>query len=244
MSATLATAAPTAPSVPRPGGELALLFQEAFTVAARVRSNRQSVMDAGAFRAHIKQLLTASDREARQAGYAPELVRLAVFAYIAFLDESVLNSPQPAFAGWARQPLQEEVFGEHVAGETFFRYLGELLARPDSAELADVLEVFQLCLLLGFRGKYGTGGRESLHGIVGAVDEKVRRIRGGVGPLSPAWAPPTGEVVQVAKDPWVRRLGIFAVASLVGTAVLFVLFRVLLSSGAHDLQSLVTQLVR
>ncbi|HET9985794.1 MAG TPA: DotU family type IV/VI secretion system protein [Longimicrobiales bacterium] len=244
MSATLATAAPVAPSVPRRGGELALLFQEAFTVAARVRSNRQSVVDAGAFRAHIKQLLTAADRDARQAGYAPDLARLAVFAYIAFLDESVLNSPQPSFAGWARQPLQEEVFGEHVAGETFFRYLGELLARPDSDELADVLEVFQICLLLGFRGKYGTGGRDSMHGIVSAVEQKLQRIRGGAGPLSPAWAPPTGEVAQVAADPWVRRLGVFAVASLVATGLLFVMFRVLLSSGAHDIQSLVTQLVR
>ncbi|MGH7505688.1 MAG: DotU family type IV/VI secretion system protein, partial [Longimicrobiales bacterium] len=76
-------------------GELALALQEAFTVAVRLRTNRQVAANADAFRAHVKQLLGAADRQARGAGYDADLVRLAVYAYIAFLDESVLNSSQP-----------------------------------------------------------------------------------------------------------------------------------------------------
>src|SRR5690606_10520389 len=135
-------------------GQLALALQEPFTVAIRLRANRQVAADADSFRAHIKQLLGAADRAARRLGYDGGDVRLAVYAFIAFLDESVLNSNQPMFAAWPRQPLQEEIFGEHMAGENFFRYLDDLLARQDSEDLADLLEVYQLCMLLGFRGRY------------------------------------------------------------------------------------------
>jgi type VI secretion system protein ImpK len=102
-------------------GDLALALQEAFTVAVRLRAGRQVAADATSFRAHIKQLLGAADQRARAAGYDGDTVKLAVYAFIALLDESVLTSGQPMFAEWARQPLQEEVFGEHMAGENFFR---------------------------------------------------------------------------------------------------------------------------
>jgi type VI secretion system protein ImpK len=88
-------------------------------------------------------------------GYTSEDVRLAAFAVVALLDESALNARQPALADWARRPLQDELFGGHLAGEWFFQHVEQLLARPDSAALADVLEVHQLVLLLGFRGRYG-----------------------------------------------------------------------------------------
>jgi len=104
-------------------------------------------------------MLVAADREAREAGYDRDVVRLAVYAFVAFLDESVLNSPQDMFSEWPRRPLQEEVFGDHRAGETFFQNMRDLLSRPDSRALADVLEVYLLCLLLGYRGRYGSGSR-------------------------------------------------------------------------------------
>src|SRR5687767_14449420 len=125
-------------------GELALALQEAFTVAVRLRAGRQVAADAASFRVHVKQLLASADQRARAAGYDGDTVKLAVYAYIALLDESVLNSAQPMFAEWSRQPLQEEVFGEHMAGENFFRTVQELLARQDSEAVADLLEVYQL----------------------------------------------------------------------------------------------------
>src|SRR5690606_17285143 len=116
MSATIALEAQHVPqrtqqSAPARRGELALALQEAFTVAVRLRTNRQVAANAQSFRAHVKQLLDGAHRHAAHAGYNPELIRLAIYAYIAFLDESVLNSGQAMFAEWPRQPLQEEVFG-------------------------------------------------------------------------------------------------------------------------------------
>jgi len=229
------TAVPSAPSPALPSsrqGLLALSLQEAFTVTARLRGNRQVATDAESFRARVKQLLAAADQEARREGYSPDTVRKAVYAFVAFLDESVLNSAQPMFSAWSRRPLQEEVFGDHLAGENFFRNLRELLAAPDSGELADLLEVHQLCMLLGFQGRYAVGDRGELSALMGSVGERIRRIRGGLGPLSPEGGLPPGEVAPPSRDRWLGRLGITALV-LAGLAlVLFVVFRLLLASGA------------
>ncbi|CAN5668783.1 type IVB secretion system protein IcmH/DotU [soil metagenome] len=242
-TATLESVPRASAASPTRRGVLALLLQEAFTAAIRLRGNRQVVANADAFRAHIKQLLATADREARQAGYEGEYVKLAVYAFVAFLDESVLNSNQPAFAAWPRQPLQEEIFGDHTAGETFFLHLRELLSRQDSEELADVLEVFQLCLLLGFRGRYGVGDQSGIEGLTAAVQEKIVRIRGGQPPLSPMWALPPQETVAVAHDPWVPRLAVATAAAIALAVVLFVVFRLLLDSGITELQTITSKLV-
>ena len=95
-------AAPVNPA-PQRRGRLALALQEALTAGARLRANRQVAADADSFRNQVKHLLGRADQEARQAGYDPADVKLAIYGYIAFLDESVLNSGQPMFAGWPRR---------------------------------------------------------------------------------------------------------------------------------------------
>jgi|SRR5581483_2119676 len=210
---------------------LALFFQEVLTAIERLRANRQSVADAQAFRQHNREALRTAANQAAAAGYPPEDVKSATFAAVAFLDESVLNSQNPAFTDWLRKPLQEELFGTHVAGEVFYQNLQQLLVRTDSADLADVLEVYYLCLLLGFGGRYGGGHRGELKQVMDATADKIRRIRGRSGPLAPAAMLPE-ERVSIGKDPWVSRLG-WAAAIAAGLAVvLFVLFKLILGSGA------------
>lgn len=240
-TATLATPGAAAPVLQHPPGGLALALQEAFTVAARLRTRRQAAPDADSFRLRVKQLVGTADDEARREGYAPEYVRLAVYAYIAFLDESVLNSGLPIFSAWPRQPLQEEIFGDHMAGETFFKFLHDLLARQDSPDLADVLEVFLLCMLLGYRGKYSAGGQGGLQSLIAATQEKILRIRGGRTELSPAWRPPV-ETIPTSRDPWVRRLAILAISALGLALVLFVIFKFALHAGMTDIEALAAKL--
>lgn len=231
------------PSVSEPGrGSLALTLQEAFTVGVRLRTNRQVATDAGVFRAHVKQVLLAADRDAQALGYGGEAVRLAIYAYVAFLDESVLTSSQPMFSAWSQQSLQEEIFGDHVAGENFYRNLAELLGRQDSEELADLLEVYQLCLLLGFHGKYAANPA-GLQSTVAMVQDKILRIRGGVPPLAPEWGLPVEERVPTASDPWLRRLGIAAAVALLLAATVYVVFGLSLSSSLDELRGLSASLV-
>lgn len=232
----LATSAAAEPAAARPRGHLALALQEPLTAIVRLRDNRQSATHAEVFRAKMKQLLADAEREAHQAGYGSDDVRLAIYAVVVFLDESVLNSSLAMFSDWPRRPLQEELFGGHTGGEIFFQNLQQLLARPESDHLADVLEVHELCLLLGFQGRYSRMDRGELRGLTLVVSDKIQRIRGRLGELSPAWGLPAGESVPVARDPWVRRLAVVAVLAFVVAATLYAMFHFFLAAQVADLQ--------
>jgi type VI secretion system protein ImpK len=216
-------------------GQLALRLQEAFTAGARLRAGRDVAADATAFRAHAKRLIAQADREARQLGYAGADVGLAVYAFVVYLDEAVLTSNLPAFAEWPRMPLQEEVFGDHMGGRTFFENMRGLLARENSDDVADVLEVYQLCLLLGFRGQYSAGGGGEIQALTAAADEKIQRIRGTAGDLVPTWRLPAGERAEVAPDRWLPRLKWSALAAFGLALLLFALYALALRSGVSRL---------
>jgi type VI secretion system protein ImpK len=214
---------------------LALVFQEALTAIERIRAGREKVADAESFRAEIRQQLLQTSDEGRARGYSREDIRLAMFAVIALLDESILNSRNPIFADWPRRPLQQEVFGGHQAGEIFFQNIDGLLAQPDSTVLADILEVYLLCILLGYGGKYSVLGKGELRAVSDSMAERIRRIR-GVSELSPGWAPQGGVAAAVRGDPWLRWLIVAASVCLGLALVLFVAFKLTLGSGVSALQ--------
>ena len=219
---------------------LALIFQEILTVTVRVRSNRQPVTDGNKFRNDMRNALRNAEKEAITRAYLPEDARFATFAVVGFLDESILNSSNPAFGDWARMPLQEELYGHQLAGEQVFQNIERLLGRSDSNDLADVLEIYLLCMLLGYRGRYELSGPEALRPVIDSVAEKITRIRGPLPGFSPAWAVPEGAVVTRGPDPWVKRLMMTALIAVGITVVFFVLFKILLAVGGSGLHALAT----
>jgi type VI secretion system protein ImpK len=231
----------TPSAVARRTENLALTLQEALTAIVRLRSNRQAVSDANSFRIHMREALKMADQEASKRGYNRETIQLAIFAVVAFLDESILNSRNLLFADWPRKPLQEEMFGTHMAGEVFFQNLQKLLGQTDSHELADLLEVYHLCVLLGFGGRYSMGNKGDLRAIMDAVGEKIRRVRGRSADLSPAWRLPQEAARIRGGDPWVRRLAISAIATLALALLLFMIFKFSLGSGISDLRAMALQ---
>lgn len=232
------TSAPDGASPARRPENLALVFQEIITVIERMRSNRQPISDAATFRQQVREALKGADQEARRRGYTAEDIQLAIFAVVAFLDETILNLRLPVFADWTRQPLQEELFGHHIAGEIFFQNLQTLLGRNDAQELADLLEMYQLCLLLGFAGRYAIGGRGELRAIIEATSLKIRRIRQSNIELSPRWRLPLENISFATVDVWVKRL-MYAAAGCVGLAVvLFLIYKISLSGGISTLTEL------
>jgi type VI secretion system protein ImpK len=214
---------------------LAFSFQEVLTAILRVRFQRQQVQDAEGFRAQMKRSLQAAMQEAKSLGYTSETVQLAVFGAVAYLDESVLNLQSPVFADWVRRPLQEELFGDHRAGETFFANLRTLLTRPDSAEVADALEMHCLCLQMGFRGRYALGDSGELHQLLRQAREKIQRIRGQALLVPPM---PVPEVKPTrAKDAWSRSLLITACVLAGLTVLAFGGFEIVLGSGVSQVQN-------
>ncbi len=230
------------PALDRRGWNLALAFQEVFTAIVRLRYNRQAVSSAESFRAQMKQALRVAEQEARSGGYNAEDVKQAIFAVVAFLDESALGCRNPAFADWARLPLQAELYGHQLAGEVFFQELQKTLTRNDSAETADLLEVYDLCLLLGFKGRYAAGG--DLRSIMAAIQDKMRRVRDPFAALSPRGGIPAEAFRMVQSDPWIRRLAIAAIATCLVTLALFLVFKFVLISGASELSASTMQFMK
>lgn len=233
---------PGSPASLRRHENLALVFQEILVGSERLRSGRQTVTDPAVFRQQVIDALKIADQQARNQGYNSEDIKLAIFAVVAFVDESVLNLRLPVFADWPRRPLQEELFGHHIAGEIFFKNLQELLGKNDSQDLADLLEVYLMCLLLGFAGRYSLGDRGELRAITNATEEKIRRIRGGIAMLSPAWELPPEAAQKAGADPLVKKIGIAAAACLALALILFVAYKLMLGSGLSSLNELTGRL--
>ena len=215
----------------------AQVLQELLTAIVRIRAGRQQLPNAEAFRGRCLELLRQAEADARRRGSSGADARLAVFAVVAFLDESVLNSSNPIFRDWPRRPLQEELFKGHVAGETFFQNIRDLLLADDSPRTADLLEIYQLCLLLGYLGRYGPGREGELRAVEDRIAEKLARIRGVPASLAPA-ALPREDAPPPEADRWARLLAIAAAAMVLVLLAALVLYRFSLSPAISALAAL------
>lgn len=124
---------------------------------------------AGELRSRATHLLDGMVSQGRSAGLPDADLAEARYALVAFIDEQVLKSTWVGRSEWMNQPLQLTLYREYTAGENFFNRLRALLqmgGRPMS------LEVYYLCLALGFRGAYGVTGEVS---AIGSYVEAARR---------------------------------------------------------------------
>ena len=169
----------SSPAVSR-SDALALLYQNILTGIVRIQGGRQPLTDVETFRRRMKAALQEVEREASAAGYGSAELRDAEFAVVAFLDEAILSSRDPKAEEWRKKPLNIELFGQAVAGDVFFDKLLEIERRPDSAQLADLLEVYLLCLLLGFEGRFAPPLRGEAFRIMERLRGRIESIRGGM----------------------------------------------------------------
>jgi type VI secretion system protein ImpK len=202
---------------------LPLLYQGLLTGIVRIQSRRQRITEAESFRRRTKATLEEIERFAAAAGYESQYVRDTHFAVVAFLDSVILHSSDPVTAEWARQTLQEELFGQTDAGVVFFEKLARLLAQRDSTHLADILEVYLLCLLLGFEGRYSGALRSELDVITEKVRRRIDDIRGECEKLAPRIEVQTGPAPPSEPRPRSKYLRLGAVCAVLFTLALFLL---------------------
>ncbi|MEZ5399662.1 MAG: DotU family type IV/VI secretion system protein [Bryobacteraceae bacterium] len=215
---------------------LAIVFQELLTVIVRVRADRQPIQHVDHFRNQVRNALLAAQEEAVRTGYSRDLAFRAAQAVTAFLDESVLDSANPAYRDWARQPLGPEFFQQHVAGEVFYLNIRDMLSGDDTQHTADLLELYLQCMLLGYRGRLG--GREGdVRATTERMLEKIMRIRGQQPWIAPSWMA-AGDRMPRESNAWNRRLQWIAAASagllVAGVLLYFLVLRSSLSSIAAD----------
>jgi len=210
---------------------LGLLYQGLLTSVVRLQAGRQHITDGGSFRKRTKSTIAEIEKVAVAAGYEPSDIKDTHFAVVAFLDEVILNSSDPVRADWERRMLQEELFSRNDAGVVFFDNLTRLQSQRDSQRLADVLEVFLLCLLLGFQGRYSGAQKGGLESITAGVSKRVQDIRGRSRELSPHGIPDahpsTSGTAGAPQMSEARRSTYFpqiAFGALAVTAILFLVF--------------------
>lgn len=149
---------------------------------------KNAPQDADVFRDRIKHFLTSFEKGAGKLNASAEDVFACKYAFCATVDQAVLMSQFKVREAWQRLPLQVQFFGEQLAGEQFFEKLEEL--RRQGAPRVQALEVFHMCLLLGFQGKYLIEGSEKLSYLTARVGDEVARIKGHGTGFAPHWSAP------------------------------------------------------
>src|SRR5262249_10699177 len=168
---------------------LAFFYDANLTHFVRSQASRQHIQYVESFRRRIKGTLQEIEQIAVPAGYDGHDIRDTHFAVVALLDSVVLHSNDPVRSDWERRLLQEELFGQTDAGVVFFEKLAHFQSRRDSEQLANILEVYLLCLLLGFEGRYSGGMRAELDSITERTRKRIETIRGRERQISPAGLP-------------------------------------------------------
>ena len=132
--------------------------------------------DKAAFADHMTAFLGDVDRNAKAIGVAAEDVTAAKYAFCSAVDEIILRSNYEVREAWETRPLQLRVFGDQLAGEHFFHRLEDLRAK--GAVHLQALEVFHMCLLLGFQGRYALDGQDKLNYLTARLGDEISRMRG------------------------------------------------------------------
>ncbi len=187
---------------------------------------KHAPMDAEVFRERIKQFLTAFERGATRMNASAEDVYACKYAFCATVDEAVLMSGFKIKEAWQRLPLQVQFFGEQLAGEQFFEKLEEL--RRQGAPRVQAMEVFHMCLLLGFQGKYLIEGSEKLGYLTARLGDEIARIKGQGAGFAPHWAAPDRIQHQLKNE-----LPLWVVGSVFGLMALLAFIGLRWQLGQH-----------
>ncbi|HLL02574.1 MAG TPA: DotU family type IV/VI secretion system protein [Myxococcaceae bacterium] len=114
-------------------------------------------------------------RRAAVLGFSHQDAQDMGYALVALLDELVLNKPEPYRQFWMSNLLQLHYFNETIAGDSFFNRLATVRKDPHRVE---VLQVYYLCLLFGFQGRYRIrGGELELMTLRDAVQKDLERAQ-------------------------------------------------------------------
>lgn len=206
------------PIADRPAKSLVDLLYDGFYMLILL-SQRCIPKDAEEFSRNIQKFLELFERAAKKNNFNAEDIFDSKYAFCAAIDEAVLSSQMNIRDSWERRPLQLELFGDQLAGEHFFDKLE--VARNGGANRINALEVFHMCLLIGFKGRYLLEGPEKLKYLTLQLGEQIAHIKGKPAAFAPHWSAPDSISNAIKRDIplWVigsvlALLGLFAYVGL------------------------------
>jgi len=133
------------------------------------------------FRRTVNNALEEFRLQARRMGILEEEVQSAMYALVSFADEMVSASTWSGRDQWEAQSLEQERFKSSLAGQKFFENIDAL---RDSQR--QVLEIYYVCLTLGFEGGYRGDDQEKRR----ELGAKIEPLRRRLGVPVPSWDRP------------------------------------------------------
>jgi len=210
----------------RSGTDLVTIASPVFEVILKLQAGL--LAPSTELRPMVEGLLAEMEQRGAPLRYSEAQIQSVKFALAAFVDETVLTANHPLSKEWEKYPLQLEYFREHLAGVKFFERLEELLKNIETE--AGVVEVYYLCMLLGFKGQHQVYMEEKLHHVIEDTAAHLRRVgRLQEVELAPHWS--VNDQPEPRRDPGVPVwLKISVVAVFVLTILVYALLFILLRS--------------
>lgn len=148
-----------APGDQLPARSLKDLAGDLFALILSLRQNAQYGEET-ALRERIQSYLGRIESEGMAARIPRDVLDAAKYPLVAFIDETILNSNWQHRERWRDRPLQLHYYGERTAGTRFFTNLAELRRQGEGRR--ELLEIYHICLALGFEGQYRVTGLSEL----------------------------------------------------------------------------------
>jgi type VI secretion system protein ImpK len=241
-AASVAAAAAAAPAADLSAlSGLNPLVESANPLLAAVPRIRTSAThpDPAGLREQLVRGIQGFESAARERGVKPETVLISRYALCTLLDEAVASTPWGGTANWAQASLLVTFHRETWGGEKFFQLLDRLLADPASDP--QLLELFYVCLALGFEGRYRVveNGRVQLEALRERLFEVVRARRGEFErDLSPHWR---GQDAPVHEARGLLPLWVAAAAAAALLIVIFIGLKLSLAERSDAVAALLDQ---
>lgn len=137
-------------------------------------------------RPKVAAMLQDFEKRAERYRFNHKIIQVSKFGLAAFVDETVLLNNFPNREQWEKYALQLEYFGEQLAGNKFFEKLEAMFNQIDVTK--DAVEVYYVCMLLGFKGRYAVYEQDKLLAIMQKTANALVKA-GKIVPveLSPHW---------------------------------------------------------
>jgi type VI secretion system protein ImpK len=189
-------------------------------------------------RPKVAAMLEDFEKRAERYRFNHKIVQVSKFALAAFVDETVLLNNFPNREQWEKYALQLEYFGEQLAGNKFFEKLEAMLNQIEVTK--DAVEVYYVCMLLGFKGRYAVYEQDKFLSIMQATANALVKV----GKIVPAELSPHWLANDQPKPPEKRGMPIWAkITALGGLGVAVVIYLVMflmsskfLDDAVHGLQ--------
>jgi type VI secretion system protein ImpK len=177
---------------------------------------------AAQLRNDLDELFRGFNEKGAGTGLLPEDLIDARYALMALFDEILVQTNWPGRAEWQALPLQFRHFQENTAGENFFKRADTLCDQPHRAH---VLQVYFLCLSLGFQGRYAMAPPGELEAAYRRIASVVQAASIPAEVLSPHAIPKdSGQTLMQREGPIVR-IGLACIAAAIVFFSLLLLVR-------------------